>query len=65
MDLTDASEDAVLAAQLRCERGDLAHASGDTAGAARFLSEAGDIYRRMGAARQFASVAKKLAGLRA
>jgi hypothetical protein len=65
MDLTDASEDAVLAAQLRCERGELARASGDNAGAARFLAEAGDIYRKMGAARQLAAVERKLAGLRA
>jgi hypothetical protein len=65
MDITDASEDAVLAAQLRCERGELARASGDSAAAARFLAEAADIYRRMGAARHLASIEKKLAALRA
>ena len=63
MDLTDASQDALLAAQLRKERGEIARMQGDLGEARRYLMEAKDIYRRIGASAQVTALDKTIGAL--
>jgi hypothetical protein len=63
MDLTDAGEDAVLAAQLRRERGRIARMRRDNTEAAEYFRSAREIFRRLGAAKQVAELDKMIEGL--
>jgi tetratricopeptide (TPR) repeat protein len=63
MDLTDAGEDAVLAAQLRRERGQIARMRKENAEAVEYFRAARDIFRRIGAARQVTALDKMIASL--
>jgi hypothetical protein len=63
MDLTDTGEDALLAAQLRRERGEVARMRRDAPEAIEYFRAARDIFRRIGAARQVAELDKTIASL--
>jgi hypothetical protein len=63
MDLTDAGEDAVLAAQLRKERGEIARMRRQNAEAIEYFRSSRDIFRRIGAAGQVSALDKMIQSL--
>jgi ATP/maltotriose-dependent transcriptional regulator MalT len=65
MDLTDAGQDAVLAAQLRKERGEIARMRGNNEEARRYFGEAREIYRKTGATRAVGLLDKAIQSLKA
>jgi tetratricopeptide (TPR) repeat protein len=62
-DLTDAGEDAVLAAQLRREKGEIFRLRKNNAQAVRLFREARDIYKRVGATPHATALDRMIAGL--
>lgn len=63
IDLTDASEDAMLAASLRRERGEIALMRKDEAEARKWFVAARSIYKKIGAVVQVASIDKQINSL--
>lgn len=60
MDLTDAGEDAMLAAALRREKGDIFRLRRDAEGATRLYKQAREIYKKIGAVRQVAGLDRRI-----